>query len=127
VVVTDQTGARKPGAHIAAFGQATGSHFEATADASGHAVIHLDRGNYELRVRVAGFQLWKEKEVEVDTETHKSVTLAIENELPCLSFCGDQPPEIPLERQTVAADIPLMPLQQFFPPAKPFRRRAHWF
>jgi nitrous oxidase accessory protein NosD len=125
VVVEDQTGARVPGAHIAAFGQATGTHFEATADASGQAVLHVGQGSYKLRVRFTGFEIWNEENVKVNAETQVTATLAI-----ATFFSGPnviEAPDMPLERLTLAAEIPLVPTQQFAPPDKPLRHKARWF
>jgi hypothetical protein len=77
-------------------------------------------------VQARGFQLFQEKDVEVKAEMQRDVTLLIGiNECgPCVT---PDIPEIPLERQAVAAELPLIPMQQFVPPAKPIRRRPHWF
>jgi len=77
VVVTDQSGANVPGAHIKATAKANGERFEAIADARGKAVIQLCQGSYELTVQSEGFKTWDEKEVKVNVETQRSVILLI--------------------------------------------------
>jgi hypothetical protein len=119
VVVTDQTGAIIPGAHIAATNQATGSRVEATADATGQAIVDLDQGIYKLRVTAPGFQGYLENEVEAKAEMHRVVALRAGIGIcePCMDV--RDVPEIPLERQPIAADIPLIPVPQLVLPAKP--------
>jgi hypothetical protein len=125
VVVTDQSGAVIPGARIVATDQATGSRFDAVADTTGQAIVHLDKGTYELRVQAGGFQLLLEPNVEMHTETHKEVTLRISSWSSGPVVSGG--PEIPLEYQPVAAELPLIPMQQLAAPAKPVHPRPHWF
>ncbi|MGA7833497.1 MAG: carboxypeptidase-like regulatory domain-containing protein [Terracidiphilus sp.] len=116
VVVTDPTGARVPNARIRAVEQATGMRFEALADANGEALIHVDQGTYELNVQAAGFQSWKQKEVEVKGEMRKTVTLQIG--LPNWGPVVFVESEIPFEHPPLAAQIPLMPIEQFTVTAK---------
>ena len=124
VVVKDIAGAVIPGARIVVTAIKTGTHSEATTDNSGQAVLHLDQGRYELKVRFAGFASWEEKEVRVNAETQRTAFLN-----PAF-YSGPtviEAPEMPLERQPLEAEIPLIPMQQFVPLAKPLRRRARWF
>jgi hypothetical protein len=125
VVVTDQSGAIIPGAYIAATNQATGSRFEAPSDANGQAVVDLNEGTYKLTVTARGFQQYTEKDAALRAETHKKVVLSISNLVecgPCVSLIPvADVREIPSEHQPIAAEIPLIPMQQFVPLAKPYR------
>jgi len=124
VVVTDQTGAWISGARITAIETQTGARFEAIADGNGQAVLHIDQGSYELTVRSTGFKSWEEKEIKVNAATQRTATLDLEHG-GCLWVY--EAPEMPLERQALVAKIPLIPMQQFAPPAKPLRHKLHWF
>lgn len=126
VVVTDATGAVIPGARIVAKALVNGTSYEATTDATGQAVVQLNQGSYDLKVRARAFMPWEEKEVDVNTEIQRNVTLMIAENVcgPCVVVEG---PEIPLEHQPAIAEIPLIPMQQFDLPAKPYRHRRHWF
>jgi hypothetical protein len=127
VDVTDHSSARVPGAHVAVTDQATGLRSDATANASGdnigHAVLHLDQGTYELRVQAPGFEGYMEKKVVVRAEMQKDVALTIGgiNACPCVAAAPEFPLE--LERQPIAADIPLIPVPELVLPAKPLRHR----
>jgi hypothetical protein len=125
VVVEDQTRARIAGARITAIEEATGSRFGAICDASGQAVVHLNQGRYEMTVQAAGFKGWKESHIEVKTGTKRTVTLAIGaySSGPVV-YVGAA---ILFEYPTLEVEIPMIPMQQFDPPAKPFRHRWHWF
>jgi hypothetical protein len=125
VLVADQTGARVPGARIAATNQATGSQFDAVTDNTGQAVVDLDQGTYKLTVRSQGFETWVEENVELTGEMHKDVTLVIGG-MGCGVCVVPDVPEMPLERPPAVADIPLIPLQQLALPAKPFRQKHQW-
>jgi hypothetical protein len=125
VMVLDQTGAPIPGARIAAIATVTGLRFEATTDGTGQAALHLIQGNYELKVEFPGFQRWSEKRVEVNTEwVKRNVTLMLDQCEPCMVV---EVPNIPLESTPMTAEIPLIPMPQFVPRAKPLRPGAHWF
>ena len=124
VVVTDRSGAVFPGARIAVTMAMTGMPVEATTDASGQAVLHLAQGSYELKVQAKGFESWEESKVEVTSETQRAVVLRVASTGCPISV---QAPEIPLERQALAAEIPLVPMQQFAPTARRPRHRPHWF
>jgi hypothetical protein len=122
VVVTDESCNHVSGANIVvlAIDQITG-RAEAVADGGGHALVHLDQGRYRLRVKAIGFQDWEEQNVEVKENMHRYVILARDCTLGP-SVCVDDPRlPIPLPRQPVTADFPLIPTQRFLPPAKPFR------
>jgi hypothetical protein len=126
VVVTDQMGAWISGARITATETQTGAHFEAIADGNGQAVLQIYQGSYELTVRSKGFTSWEKKEIKVNAETQRTATLNILHD-GCPIFV--ETPDIPLapERQALVAEIPLFPMQQFVPPSKPLRHKAHWF
>jgi pyruvate formate-lyase activating enzyme-like uncharacterized protein len=109
-------------ARIAATNQATSSQFEAVTDNTGQAVVDLDQGTYKLTVRSQGFATWVEEKVELTGEMHKDVTLVI-SDMGCGVCIVPDVPEMPLERLPIAADIPLIPMQQLSLPAKPFRLR----
>jgi len=125
VEVTDQTGALVPGARITATNNATGARVDAATDATGQSVIHLDQGIYDLKVTAPGFKHWMETNVDAKAETNRTITLLIGD------YSGpptvQQAPEIPLDRQEFAAEIPLIDLQKLAAQAKPLRRRPHWF
>jgi hypothetical protein len=125
VDVTDPIGSVIPDARIMATDQVTGSRLFLDADANGHAVIPLDQGTYKLKVEAPGFEHWEESEVIVNAEMHRDVSLRIA----ALTFNDPiyAQPEIPVERQPVAAELPLIPMQQFVAPARPIRHRPHWF
>jgi len=125
IVVTDQSGAIIPGAYIVATNKTTGSRIEAFADKAGdkigQAAVRLDEGTYDLTVQAKGFKVWEERAVEVKAEMHKAITLALPfDNLPCVVL---EPVIIPLEHQPITAAVPLIPVQQFIPPARPFRPR----
>ena len=129
IVVTDQSGAIIPGAYIVATNKTTGSRIEAFADKAGdkigQAAVRLDEGTYDLTVQSKGFKVWEERAVEVKAEMHKAITLALPFDN--LPLCGPcvvlEPVIIPLEHQPITAAVPLIPVQQFIPPARPFRPR----
>jgi hypothetical protein len=125
VVVTDQSGANVPGAHIKATAKANGERFEAIADARGKAVIQLCQGSYELTVQSEGFKTWDEKEVKVNVETQRSVILLIGDG--CTICVIPDVLDIPLENGVLAEMIPLIPMQIFIPPAKPRHNKLLWF
>jgi hypothetical protein len=126
VIVTDETGARIPGAQLEALAAATGVHSASKADEIGQAVLHLDQGNYELKVRAMGFASWGKSKVEVSAETQSTVTLRVaESDTPMIKL--EPPLDSPVEYRPLTAEIPKIPMQQFVPPAKPLRHRAHWF
>jgi hypothetical protein len=128
VVVMDQSGAVVPGARISATALETRAHFEATADANGQAVVHLDQGNYELMVQARGFQTWEEKNIEVNAELQRTVTLLVGQVVcgPCV-VVDPVIPEIPSEHPQRAEEIPLVPVPQFVLSARPLRHRWRWF
>jgi hypothetical protein len=120
----DQTGARVPGAHVAATNQATGARIEAATGADGQATLQMNGGTYQLRVHAKGIASCEENEIEVKTEIRKNVTLR-------LAYTGspiivsDAPGMLP-DRPASATEIPLIATQQFSPPNRPLRRRSHW-
>jgi len=126
VTVTDQTGARIAGAHIMATSETTGVHYVATADSSGQAVIHVDQEKYELKVQAEGFKTLVVNNVNVKAEIQRTITLQISEGTcePCFIVEG---PEIPLEYQSLAAEIPLMSMQKFELTARPIHRKQRRF
>jgi hypothetical protein len=124
VVVKDISGAVIPGARIVVTAMRTGAHSETTTDRSGQAVLQIDQGSYDLKVRFTGFTSWEEEEVKVNAETQRTVTLNI---APSCGPIAIEAPDMPLEHQVLATEIPLIPMQQFTPPAKPLRHKMHWF
>jgi hypothetical protein len=125
VEVTDQIGTVVPGAHFTATNNATGARVDAAADATGQSVVHLDQGIYDLKVTAPGFKHWMEKNVDAKAETNRRITLLIGDTFgPTIIQQG---PEIPLDHEEFAAEIPLITMQQLAAPAKLLRRRSHWF
>ncbi|MGA2217881.1 MAG: carboxypeptidase-like regulatory domain-containing protein [Terracidiphilus sp.] len=125
VIVQDLTGSRVPGARITATDEATGTPFDTTTDPTGQAAVQLIQGNYELKVRAKGFASWTERDVSVNAETKRTVTLNIAQECShCVSIEGN--PQIPLEHQILVAEIPLIPAQQLTLPARSPRHRRRW-
>jgi len=126
VIVQDVSGVRISGARITATNEASGKRFDTTADATGEAVVQLAPGSYDLKVQAMGFISWAARNADVSAETKRTVTLNIGGVCsPCLVIV--EPPDIPLEYQTPAAEIPLITMQQLAAPAKPLPRRSHWF
>jgi len=103
----------------------TGARFNATTDTYGQTIIHLAQGRYELKVHASGFKAWEE-EVEVNTEIQRIVILVLGPMVycPCITWAF---PEIPVEHQVLATEIPLIPMQQLELTAKPYRHKRHWF
>jgi hypothetical protein len=125
VVVTDEIGAWISGARITATETQTGARFDAIADGKGQAVLHLAQGSYKLNVQAKGFISWEESKVEVTLETQRTVALVVAN---CgCSIIVEGPVGPPVEYLPMTAEIPLIPMQQFIPSAKPLRHRARWF
>jgi hypothetical protein len=127
VVVIDQSGAVISGAQITAIAATTGARFEASTDANGRAALQLDQGTYEMKVHARGFMNWEDGKVGVDAGTQRTVTMLINPLAECGPCVVSDSPEIRLEYAPIPPEIPLIPMQQFVPPAKPLRRRAHWF
>jgi hypothetical protein len=126
VLVKDQSGAVIPGAHIVATVLTTGTRIEVTANGNGQAVVHLDQGSYDLKVWARGFETWKDIEVEVNAETYRAVTL-IAPDVHREVWVTSDVIEIPQEHPVLAAEISSIPMQQYVPPAKPFRHKRRWF
>lgn len=128
ITVIDPTRAHVPGAHLAVTDETTGARLEATTDASGQATFHLNEGHYDLKVWAKAFKSYEEKPIEVKTETHRDVTLHIADTggPPLVQGTPEFPLETLLEPQMLASEIPLIPIQQFLPTAKPLRHRPHW-
>ena len=132
VIVMDQTNAFIPGSHITATNETTGAQFASTAGPNGQAVVHLNEGKYALRVQAAGFKNWEEKNVDVNSETLRTITLVIDSLVPCGPCVEPEPVGfeqygVSVDRQVLSAEIPLIPIQLFVPRAKPPLRRHHWF
>jgi hypothetical protein len=125
VAVKDQSGAVIPGGHITVTDEATGERVDGLSNATGQAAVPLDQGSYELRVVAAGFQQLKVKSIEVKADTYREVTLAtgaLRSGYPTVS----SGPEMPLERPPLAAEIPLMPMQQLVLTSTPLHHRRRW-
>jgi hypothetical protein len=127
VVVKDQSGAVIPGAHIVASVQAKGARFEAIANGNGQAVVYLDQGSYYLKVWARGFKTWEDKEVEVNAETYRAVTLIAPDDHWGEAWVTSDSIGIPQEHQVLATEISLIPMQQYVPPAKPLHHKRRWF
>jgi hypothetical protein len=129
LVVTDQSGAFIPGARVLAKALGKDASYEVTTDATGKAVVHLDQGSYKLKVQASAFKTWEEKEVEVNAELLLTATLVIAPS--CGPYVTTSPYDVNkillLEHQAPSDAIPLLPLQQFLPPAKPLHHKRHWF
>jgi hypothetical protein len=125
VDVEDQTGARIPGASFTATDRATGAQFESKAGATGQAVVHLVPGAYDLKAQARGFEVWEEKNVKLNAEQEWVFTLRVGSMGCPIVISGDS--LIPLEHLQVMEEIPIEPLRQFVPPAKPLRHKRHWF
>jgi hypothetical protein len=128
VTITDQTGAVIPGARVWASKEASSSRLEATANASGLAILNLEPGRYGLRVQARAFKTWGEDYVEVETDLRRTVTLAIADDrpLPCTLPCEFEF-QIPVEHLQLASEVPLIPMQQLAVPSKRLRSKSHWF
>jgi hypothetical protein len=125
VVVSDQAGARIPGAQILVTDEMTGARFEARDDAAGEATVSLDQGTYALNVRAQGFAVWREKEVEMKGETHRDVILPI-------GTAGSGPVtvqmvDMPLGHQPLMAEVPSISMELLTLPPRRLRHRARWF
>jgi hypothetical protein len=130
VDVTDTTGARIPGALIEVTAEGSGSRSVAATDATGEAVFHLDQGIYGLKVQARWFKTREEKQIEVKAGTY--IALKLLAQCGSESICDDV--EIladaispSLESSQLTEQIPLAPMQQLVLPARPLRRRPHWF
>ena len=126
VTVTDQTGAVILGARVWATKQASSSRLEATVDTSGHAILTLEPGRYDLRVQARAFKTWEEHNVEVATDLHRTVSLAIDQQLPCMvcvesELISADHPQLTAE----VASIPMQQLAQLAVPSKRLRSRSH--
>ena len=126
VTVEDQTGAYVAGASIAITNEASGARYEAKADANGLAVFHLAQGHYNLKVQAKGFETREEKDVEMNTETKRTVTLPL-SQRGCVWVVEGEDLEYLFEHQVLTAEIPLLPMQLLELTAKPLRHRWHWF
>jgi hypothetical protein len=127
VTISDQIGAIIPGAHVVVSGKATALRSEAISDGAGKAVLHVYQGGYNLAVKARGFATYAENNVGVTNWTHIAVTLRIDQSQPCTLPCdGFWEPYVPLEHSQVEAEIPLIPTQQFPPPAKRLRPSSRW-
>jgi uncharacterized membrane protein len=128
VVVEDQAGAVIPGAHVTATAQATGTRIYALTDTNGQAIVHLEHGNYELKVQARGFEAWEDKVVELNAVMQRTVNLEFGHLVECGPCIDTMIPEIPLEHPGLTADLPPISIQnEFFPPLKLLRHRSHWF
>lgn len=129
VTVIDESGALIGGARFSATKIESGVRLEATAGrdgpATGQATLKLKTGRYRLRVEAKAFKSWEEEDVEVNAEVHRAVTLPIDNNfLPCTLPCdGFAVLVIPGEHVLLDVNVPLIPIQQFVPPAKRLRIR----
>lgn len=126
VTVEDQSHAPIPGARIVASARASGVRFEAISNGNGQAVIHLVQGGYDLKVLANGFRTWEDKDIEVIAEIKRTAILVVESHTGPVVIAEERP-RIQLEDQPLSAEIPLIPLQQFIPPARLLRHRRHWF
>jgi len=126
VLVTDQSGAVIPGAHVVASNQATGMRFQAVASATGEAVVPLDPGVYALRVEARAFQIYEEKEVQAKMPMQKAVTLAISPLIECGPCVEGIDPPFALEHQQLQEEIPSIPVGQLVLPARHLHPRRHW-
>jgi hypothetical protein len=102
-----------------------GVRLNARADATGEAVVHLNQGSCEMGVVVTGFQEWVAKKIQLNGENQRVVTLLV-GTLDCGQRVVVESPGIPLGPNPLFAEIPLIPMQQFAPPARPLRRRRRW-
>lgn len=88
VTVTDQSGARIPGARVSVTKIESGVRVDATAGRDGQATLKLETARYRLRVEARGFKPLEEKDVEVNAEIHRTITLAADYDSPpCTSYC----------------------------------------
>jgi len=122
--VTDQTGARVPGARITVTDEATGSRTASPTDSTGQATFQLNEGTYQLRVQAKGFESYEEKEIEVKAAIKKNVTLQIGRSFSPIVV--SDAPEILLDHPVLAIEIPIIPTSQFSPPNRTLRRRSRW-
>jgi hypothetical protein len=123
-MVTDQTGAWVPGAHVVALNGATGAHFEARTNTTGEAAIQVGEEIYSLEVREPGFEVWQESGIHLRGEMHRHVTLRV-------ASGGDlwpvEGPVMPLDHQPLVVQISLIPAGLLALPSRPVRRKLHWF
>ena len=130
VDVTDTAGVRIPGAAIEVTAEGSGARFDAATDATGEAVLHLDQGSYELKVQARWFKTQEEKQIEVNATTYIALKLPLQCGPGCIiddvEVSADDS-EIPLEHRPVAAELPLVPMQQLVLSGTPIRHRRHWF
>jgi hypothetical protein len=125
VVVMDQSGAFIPSARVIATDEATGRQFNGYANAVGQAVVLVDRGAYTLRIQASGFQAWEQKELRIQSDLKKDVTLPIANE-----FIGPtvvSQIEIPEEHALLVAGVPLVPIELFTVSSRRLRPRVRRF
>ena len=126
VIVQDPSGALVPGAHIAAANNATGARVDATTDAAGQSVVHLDQGSYDLKVYAKGFSSWEERNAAANAETKRTAKLNIGQSGP-ISVISSPSPDNLLNHQLLVAEIPLLPLELLTAKARPLRHRLRLF
>lgn len=77
-IVVDQTGAVVPGAQVAATNEATHVRNEAISNATGNfRIVSLPGGVYTIEVNAAGFRLWKQSGVKVESNETMTVHTAL--------------------------------------------------
>ena len=125
VVVTDQTGAVIPGAHVELTNEATGVRFEATTVASGEVAVPVDEGIYDLNVGAPGFAFSIEKRSGVQGAARRNAILRIASGN--CTACLEVGPFVPLEHQPLTSQIPSIPAEPLALPSRPIRQRIRWF